>query len=464
MKIDMVIQDSKKLCEMLSKDQKLTKEEKELIRVGGRILRMVFGNLGRKYSFARLFLDLLLPVPVWDEICLETDGRNLFFSPKSMVKSYREHGLKQVEDHLFHIVLHGILGHFALRDQFQQLDVMDCCMDLEVLQMHLKVEQTEADGLDLSLEERMLLQKLIKGKPLSARKMYFKLTTGCLDEISLAKKQYVKDCHEIWGGNKEYHLCLEISAQELAFERNEANGAWDKMGALAFGPQDNRKDLLQQEMENEAKHWGREASGQEEMYKADSCQGRNYLEVLEELFRYQERFLEQEDSIDKNLYLYGLQEYGNVALIEPEEYKEVPMLSVIVVAIDTSGSCSGNIMSRFLREIGNLFRDVTAKGEFEHIYLLQCDAEIQRVECYHRPEEIPKNMEFSVKGFGGTDFRPVFQWVEEQKKEDVVPDLLLYLSDGYGDYPEKEPEYPVYFVLTEKSKTDMPKWIKKLYL
>jgi predicted metal-dependent peptidase len=45
-----------------------------------------------------------------------------------------------------------------------------------------------------------------------------------------------------------------------------------------------------------------------------------------------------------------------------------------------------------------------------------------------------------VKGGGGTDFRPAFKWMEEN---DVVPDVLLYLTDGYGTFPEEAPEYPV---------------------
>ena len=468
---DIRVGQGRKLWKMLSEDQRLTEEEKEQIRVGSKVLGMVIHNLGRKYAFTGLFLNLLVPVPVWDEICLETNGRELFYSPKVMVEYYRERNLKQVENQLLHIILHGILGHFSMRNQFQNREVLDCCMDLEVFQMLLKVSQLEINTDELDWQQQGLLKSLKEEKAVSARKRYQKMTSEDVDRLSCAKKWFFFDHHDTWSGGKEYHLCIEISfensefsSEPVAGKQDENSDLWNQMGALAFGQQACRKDLLQQALQCGGRTWGAETGGQEERYRADSCQGRNYLEVLEELFRYHERFLEQEDSMDKTLYLYGLREYGKVALIEPEEYKEVPMLSNVVIALDTSGSCSGHIMSRFIREIGNLFRDVMAKGEFEHIYLLQCDTKIQKVECFRHPEEIPHEMELAVKGFGGTDFRPVFQWVEKQKKEDWTPDLLLYLTDGFGDYPDKEPGYPVYFVLSERSESDMPKWIKKLYL
>lgn len=468
---DISVGQGKKLWKMLSEDQKLTEEEKEQIRVGSKVLGMVIHNLGRKYAFTGLFLNLLVPVPVWDEICLETNGRELFFSPKALMDYYRERNLKRVEDQLLHIILHGILGHFSMRDQFQNREVMDCCMDLEVFQMLLKVNQLKINTDELNWQQHQLIRSLKEGKVISARKGYQKMASEDVDRLSFAKQCFIFDHHDTWSGDKEYHLCVEISFENSGFaseqsagKQSEISDRWNQMGALVFGQQDHRKDTLQQALKCGAKTWGKEAGGREEMYRADSCQGRTYLEVLEELFRYHERFLEQEDSMDKTLYLYGLQEYGKVALIEPEEYKEVPVLSNVVIALDTSGSCSGRIMSRFIREIGNLLRDVMAKGEFEHIHLLQCDKQIQKVECFRHPEDIPKEMELAVKGFGGTDFRPVFHWVEEQKKEDWTPDLLLYLTDGFGDYPDKEPGYPVYFVLTERSNRDMPKWIKKLYL
>ena len=57
-----------------------------------------------------------------------------------------------------------------------------------------------------------------------------------------------------------------------------------------------------------------------------------------------------EDSFDYIFYNFGMEQYGNLPLIEPLEYKEVNRLEELVIAIDTSGSCSKELVRRFLGE------------------------------------------------------------------------------------------------------------------
>jgi predicted metal-dependent peptidase len=42
-------------------------------------------------------------------------------------------------------------------------------------------------------------------------------------------------------------------------------------------------------------------------------------------------------------------------------------------------------------------------------------------------------------GGGGTDFRPVFDWIADQPYQ---PDALVYLTDGLGAFPQSAPPYP----------------------
>ena len=49
-------------------------------------------------------------------------------------------------------------------------------------------------------------------------------------------------------------------------------------------------------------------------------------------------------------------------------------------------------------------------------------------------------------GGGGTDFRPVFEWVERQG---VAPCCLVYLTDLLCNrFPDQTPDYPVLWVQT----------------
>ena len=57
----------------------------------------------------------------------------------------------------------------------------------------------------------------------------------------------------------------------------------------------------------------------------------------------------------------------------------------------------------------------------------------------------------SVTGGGGTDFRPVFDWVEGQ---DLKPDTLVYFTDACGEFPDAEPDFPALWLV--KGKQEVP--------
>ena len=112
-----------------------------------------------------------------------------------------------------------------------------------------------------------------------------------------------------------------------------------------------------------------------------------------------------------------------------------------VIAVDTSGSTLPDLGS-FFTELHSLMKTF---GRYE-LTLIHCDAAVQKVEKFSDAHPVPSGkMEF--KGGGGTDFRPVFDYVNKMK---TPPELLIYLTDGYGPAPEQTPPYPVLWVLTQK--------------
>ena len=74
----------------------------------------------------------------------------------------------------------------------------------------------------------------------------------------------------------------------------------------------------------------------------------------------------------------------------------------------------------------------------------------------------------ALKGFGGTDFRPVFQYVDELRRKKEFDNLkgLIYFTDGYGTFPEKKPDYDAAFVFIddEYGQPEVPVWAIKLIL
>lgn len=125
----------------------------------------------------------------------------------------------------------------------------------------------------------------------------------------------------------------------------------------------------------------------------------------------------------------------------------------IVIVIDTSGSISAEEMALFLAEVNAIKGQLRAR-----IILHACDAELApngpwQCEAWEELTVPPK-----LSGGGGTSFKPPFAWVERQ---DRAPDLLLYFTDGAGEFPATPPSYPVLWLI--KGKTKVP-WGQRIQL
>ena len=100
---------------------------------------------------------------------------------------------------------------------------------------------------------------------------------------------------------------------------------------------------------------------------------------------------------------------------------------------------------------------------------IQCDADIQetvKITCQSEFDEYIKTMQ--IRGLGGTDFRPVFKYVEQLRKSKEFVNLkgLIYFTDGCGVFPEKKPDYHTAFIYIddEYNNYDVPSWAIKLVL
>jgi predicted metal-dependent peptidase len=103
----------------------------------------------------------------------------------------------------------------------------------------------------------------------------------------------------------------------------------------------------------------------------------------------------------------------------------------IVIAVDTSGSCWGpEIQTRFASEAKSIFEDLSV----EVVHVVYSDCVVTKVDTYRRGDQL----EFVLDGGGGTSFKPVFQWVEENN---IQPNALIYLTDMEGDFPTEDPGY-----------------------
>ncbi len=126
----------------------------------------------------------------------------------------------------------------------------------------------------------------------------------------------------------------------------------------------------------------------------------------------------------------------------------------VVVALDISGSIGDEEMREFVSEVNAIKGQARAR-----VTLVACDAQLAEggpwVYEPWEPFQLPKEM----RGGGGTDFRPVFDLVDQRQV--MRPDLLVFFTDADGRFPEREPDYPVVWLV--KGKAPVP-WGQRIQL
>ncbi len=196
----------------------------------------------------------------------------------------------------------------------------------------------------------------------------------------------------------------------------------------------------------------------------------DYTAFLKKFSSLQEVMKVSQDEFDYIFYTYGLKLYDKMPLIEPLEYKEEKVIRDFVIAIDTSGSVQGEIVQAFLTKTYNILKSSESFNKKVNIHIIQCDAKIQSDTVVTNLQELEQLFsKLKLKGFGGTDFRPVFDYVEKLKKDGEFTKLkgLIYFTDGYGTFPNQKPDYDTAFVFIDKDdykNVEVPSWAIKILL
>ncbi len=125
----------------------------------------------------------------------------------------------------------------------------------------------------------------------------------------------------------------------------------------------------------------------------------------------------------------------------------------LVVVLDTSGSISEQEIGEFMSEVNAIKGQLRAR-----ITLHACDTALAEEGPWLFEPWEEFRLPGKVKGGGGTDFRPVFEWVAGQNR---APDLLLYFTDAEGEFPKREPDFPVLWLV--KGKAAVP-WGQRIQL
>lgn len=110
----------------------------------------------------------------------------------------------------------------------------------------------------------------------------------------------------------------------------------------------------------------------------------------------------------------------------------------VYICIDTSGSIDEAAVGQFMSELNGILR------AYPHLdaWLYYADAAVYGPYPLKPDAEVP-----TPQGGGGTDFRPFFAHVADHH-EPHLGGVMIYLTDGFGDFPPSAPELPTLWVVS----------------
>lgn len=396
------------------------------------------------------FLDVALSSfsYVMDEgiTCVATDGNFIYYNTKHLGGEFRAER-RRINRMYLHMVLHCLFGHVFRKPQGAE-EYWDLACDI-AMESIIDDMQIRCVKLPVSWEREKLYRELRGSlKVLTAEGICHTLEKWQPDERRLQKwrREFTVDDHSRWCREPE-HL-KDVKTRD-------------------------RWQDIREKMEMDLDTFSKEASegdgGLKEQLKVVQRETMDYRTFLQKFAVLKEAVQVDPDQFDYVFYSYGLSLYGNMPLIEPQETKEVKKIEEFAVVIDTSMSCSGELVRAFLEETYAILSEQESFFRKINLHIIQCDERVQADTGIASLEELREYMEhFEIIGSGGTDFRPAFTYVEQLIRERKFTNLkgLLYFTDGFGIYPKRMPPFETAFLFMEEeeSDTNVPPWAMKLVI
>ena len=465
-------------------DREREKTEK-LSRLAREVLQLARGQLLMNLRYLDAALSRLVPLES-KELSFATDGRYLAYDPVQLLRRYRSDKAIPVRDYL-HALLHCVYRHMFVHSLVDH-PAWDLACDVAVENTISRLG-LEAAAAGREARQRETLRELEKAvDKLTAEKLYRYFLDKQLPPAELADMRalFYADEHRLWymTGAEKAALLGPGSGGD------DGDGGDGGSGGGGSGGDDREEEIAQAEtapglcseedwqdvsermqvdLETFSKNHGRDPGALLQNLKELNREKYDYAAFLRRFAVIGEVMKQDPADFDTVFYTYGLQLYGNLPLIEPLEYREVKRIREFVIAIDTSGSVAGSTVQRFVQKTWNILKSGESFFTKVNVHIIQCDAKIQedaRITSQEDFDKYIKNMK--IRGLGGTDFRPVFGYVDWllEKKEFTNLKGLIYFTDGYGTFPQRMPAYQAAFVFldNEDNNTDVPPWAIKLVL
>lgn len=466
----------------------MTEREQKIDNLAQEVLR-----LARNTLLVHLrFLDAALSQFILQSatVPLATNGRDVYYNPQTILQAYKAERERPVRDYL-HMVLHCVFHHNFV-DTLLDTACWDLACDIAVESVVTQLDLPVTASSRQARQTQVLVQLKAEAGGLTAEKLYRYYMDRQLSPAELAQLRalFFADSHEIWylPPEKTIPSTGQTSGDHNSQSDDTPGGnsdTQDDSGSSGGGSQDRGEKALsraalaqiwadisqrmQMDLETFSRQRGDQAGDLLQNLRAVNREKYDYTAFLKKFAVPGEAMKINPDEFDYIFYTYGMSLYGNMPLIEPLEYREIKRIREFVLAIDTSGSTSGELVQKFVQKTYNILKSTESFFSKINLHIIQCDADIQEDVKITSQEEFDAYLKtMTIKGLGGTDFRPVFRYVDELIRKGEFANLkgLIYFTDGYGDFPEKKPDYDAAFVFVEDeyNNPDVPPWAIKLVL
>ncbi len=386
-----------------------------------------------------------------------TDGVSAFVHQDRALELFRQEKERLPRIYL-HMLLHCIYSHPFSYEQMRK-EYWDFAADAAVEHTILEMRRQEFALQEDELRRRKIEALKQRAGSMTAESVYHYLYTHPeeAEELLRDSSLFCQDIHQFW-------IPDSTAVHRRKYEKNPHPGInkisqdWKKLGQSV-------KLDIQVFEKNQGLAPGSLSENLQEVVRDRY----NYEEFLRKFAVTNEEIHINHEEFDYIYYTYGMERYGNMPLIEPLEYRETKKVHDFVIAIDTSGSCQGSTVRNFLSRTYSILKSTRSFFHEVNIHVIQCDAKVQSDVKLTSDEEFEAYMkEIRISGFGGTDFRPVFQHVDQMIREGEFTDLrgLIYFTDGMGTFPERMPSYQTAFVFVSdwNKIPKIPAWAIKLVL
>ena len=420
------------------------KKEGETLAICEDILKNSRNEMAVAMRFLQSAFGALKPIISGETGAMGTDGKLLYAAPGWLIEIFMKDRVRL--NHMYlHEVLHCLFCHLWSRKDRDQR-IWDLAADIAVENIMDDLYEKAVYIRPNSLRREKYRQWKEQQNVLTAEALYYLLTSCEEDEIVRLEQEFRMDDHHFW--------YTPQNKSGMASRQKE----WEDM-----------RRKMQTEIELFSKEAAGDSPGLVEHLQAENRKRYDYKEFLRKFSVLKEEMKVDMDTFDYIFYNYGMNLYGNMPLIEPLETKEERKVEDFVIVIDTSMSCKGELVRKFLEETYSVLSESESFFRRIHVHILQCDEKIQSDVVIENAMQLKEYMShFTVKGGGGTDFRPAFAYVEQLMRAKKFTKLrgLIYFTDGYGIYPAKMPPYETAFVFMKEDyqDIDVPPWAIRLIL